>query len=250
MNNIKDRVLKQIEEGKIERIPRWQFIVKNDLLWLVLVLLLLSSGLAYAVLHYLIEANDWQLYQSIDNNLVLFALRTFPYVWAVVMGATMVLLIYVFRKTKKGYKYSLYIPVGVAAVIIVAAGVGMTQAHIGERIDTTLSERAPFYNKLLEHRQAPWISPEKGVLAGVVTEVTENGFTLRDIRRNEWEVRTPEIEDIQMGARVKVLGEQVDDSHFSATQVDEFNFRKLRNKIRGGKRLPFERNIPRLRITQ
>jgi uncharacterized membrane protein YidH (DUF202 family) len=220
--NIAEQVLDTIKNKHLKPKPKWEFAVKNYLLWIITAISLLIGGFAFAVIIYMMTNNDWHLYRQASSSFLGFFFITLPYLWIIFLIIFAVFAHYNLRHTKKGYKLKL--PVVLSSVIVMSILLGLLFYNIGlaETIDNTFSSKVPYYKTLMKHRVDLWNQPDKGILIGTIYEVhSESGFALKDIKGNIWQVSyaTKDQMPLVPNIPIKLLGEKTGEMTFKANII-------------------------------
>ena len=222
---ISKKILNTIKEKKILPKPRWEFVLKNYFVWSIGILALIVGSLAFSVIIYMSKYNDWDVYQSIESNLVKFILMTLPYFWLICLILFIIVAFYNFKHTKKGYRFNLTTIIIAIISISLLSGVLLYNFGLGHAIDKLSTERLPFYEKLMNNRRAIWQNPNKGFLICEVIEVVDDkNIITEDPTGNIWNIiikdTLPNFSNIiQKGDKVKIIGEKQNDNLFYAKMI-------------------------------
>jgi len=218
---ISQKVLKIIKEKNIKPKPRWQFLLKNYLVWFLAALALIIGSFAFAVIIYMFLNNDWDVYQKINHSLFKFMLITLPYAWLLFLGMFVFIAYYNVKHTKKGYRFSLTKLIIGSVVISMLLGLLFYGFGLGRAIDEKLMERMLFYRRVFNPRMMIWDKPEQGRLMGEVLEVIDPyHFKIIDFNRKSWNVIRELVDpELELQMRVRLLGRMIDEQNFKAFQV-------------------------------
>jgi len=230
MSDLIKKTLAAIKQQDITPTPRWQFLLKDYLVWTGAGITLALGSLAVPVIIHMLVANDWDVYVYLNGSLGQFILLTLPYFWMIFLLLFIALAYYNIRHTKGGYRYGmLYISIGSIAVSFVL-GAALYGAGLGQVIDETLAQNVPFYEEWARPRHWLWLQNKHGLLAGTIVEIRDDThFNLMDFRNKNWEVsyRMPVMHQplpfMQNGIRIRAIGRRVDDTHFDARLLAPFN---------------------------
>jgi len=248
---ISSKILQLIKEKQISPKPKWFFILKNSLIWLLSTLSLIIGALSFAIILHLVINNDWDVYKNINDSLIGFILLTLPYFWFIFLIIFIFLGYYNFKLTQKGYKFPFLAVLFINILISIIFGTFLYNMGIGQTIDQTLAKKAPLYNKYINKREHIWCQPEQGRLAGIIIEIKdENIFLLHDITKKEWQViyNQPVMFQMHPGIKIRIIGQQVEPATFNAMQILPFkpappsNFQELMHQKKINYYI-FERNI-------
>ena len=245
IKDLGQEVLKTIKEKGVKPKPRWEFLVRDYSLWVVTLLTMVIGGFAFSVVIYMIKNNDWDIYKYMDGDLLGFVFGTLPYFWIVFLILFILVGHYNFKHTKKGYKYRL--PLVVLGIIIFNIFLGgfLYNIGIGQAIDGILSERMPWYGRFMNMRQGRWMQIDKGMVAGLIFEVTDDKhFKIKDFRGGEWNVDATEVRimgelKVEVGSMVRIIGQKISEGMFKAEVIAGGRMPGRHPMMRGG--LPFPR---------
>lgn len=221
-NSLSQRVLEKIKEKKIMPKPRWEFLLKDYVIWGLGILCLLVGSLAMAVMIYMIQNNNWDLYKYVSDSLLGFVFATLPYFWIVILALFILAADYNLKHVKGGYRYRL--PAVVVASIIICGFLGTLFYNfgLGRIIDNAFTTNLPVYERLSRHRRDVWHKPPKGVLAGmIIGQSGSDEYEFRDLEDRSWRVDTREIPVqlkpmLQVGLPIILIGEKVGSGRFKA----------------------------------
>jgi len=227
MKNISRDTFKTIKEKKIIPKPKWRFLLEEYFIWGTGAISLIIGSLAAAVVIYMLDNNDWDLYQNISNNLLSFIFTTLPYFWIVILILFALVVYYNFKHTKGGYKYKLSTVAIVSVLISLILGFLFYNIGLAKIIDDAFTD-IPIYERIMHYRQSMWMQTDKGLLGGVVVSITDkNNFVIKDLDNKIWYVNTDdtivkERLEIKQGIRIKIIGERIDENNFKAFRIRPF----------------------------
>jgi len=226
--NLVKKVLDKIKSGGIKPKPKWQFLLKDWLIWLFFVLTIVFGGLAFSATIFLVRINDWDLYGRLP---IPFFLKTLPFFWIIIVLIFIGLAYYNFKHTQSGYRYRFWVIVSAAVFLSFFAGTIFHFLRLGELVEYRFQRAMPFYHNIImrpsfEHQMDAWSNPERGFLAGQVVSVyAPDNFELEDFGGQVWTVfnregikRRFEFE-LSQGVWLKALGEEIDESNFQAVEI-------------------------------
>lgn len=246
MENLKDKILDKIKAGEAKQTPKWQFQLKEFLVWFGVGILIAIAALSFSAIIFNFQNADWALRASLGITRSRFFFIHFPYFWIIILTALAILAYCVFRHTKKGYRYALPVVIFTVAILITSIGLA---SHLSFRTGHFMEKEAmigfPYYNVITRPRQKIWFNPEKGFLTGSIVSPYVNGkFNLSDINKNVWLISCDKcvihtLVEMEEDEKVKIIGEKIDNVNFNAFEVSplfgppEFNkieFKKIMNK--------------------
>jgi hypothetical protein len=223
-NTTPEKIMEEIKKQGIEPRPRWQFLLKRWVLWLLAIFSTVVGGIAIAIIIFTFIDHDASVRVYLKESTVDDILLTIPYFWlgalAVLTGVTK----YAVRHTKFGYRYATIRIIGVVLVGSMLLGIVLNAVDLGERVQDFLVETVPAYDALTYTSKDSWSQPEKGLLGGTITGVSSEYIDLMDFHKKTWQIDTSELQDkndttIKQGMVVKIIGTKKDNSTFRAGQI-------------------------------
>lgn len=225
-NNFSQQLITKIKDAKIAPKPKWQFLLRNYLIWVFGLLALLIGAAAMAMIIFLLKFNDWEIYDHLSHSLPEFILLTLPYFWLVFLGLFIFIVYYNFKHTRTGYRYSIWLILLSAIIVSAILGVILFGLGVGEKIDNILGGHLPFYEQVLNRPVHNWFRPDRGRLAGVVKSFVNQGpnFILIDHERIDWQVDAEAAQiypggQIIVGQPLRILGQVINDHQFKAERI-------------------------------
>lgn len=223
--NFSSNIINKIQSDHLVPKPSWEFKVKSYLLWTLLVIVTLFGSLAVATIIFMITDYDWDVFEYLDRGLIEHIFIAIPYLWLLILIFFIVLARYVFRETKRGYKFEIYKIISVSLLGSILIGGCFYALGIDSEIHEFFAYRVPFYEKLVQTKNDIWIYPDQGLLSGIVLVNNKDAsFVLRDFRGNEWLIQRNDDTEYQGNIRVgpgeelKLIGKKTSDGVFS-TQI-------------------------------
>lgn len=227
MNELSNTILEKIKHDQVRPIPRWEFLLKDWVIWAGFAVSVIVGSVAYCVALFMLTTQDWDIYRYVGSNPFVDALSGLPYVWLVLLILFAALAYYQIRHTQSGYRYRV---IGVILVSIGASIIFGTILHLsgfGDYIDNAMARNLSVYRHLTPDRQAVWTQPEKGLLAGKITDISnsQSGLvTIKDFHGHSWLIQyheaviDPRVK-VRIGEYIKMVGEQLDATHFMASEI-------------------------------
>jgi len=219
-NGLSQKVLQKIKDKKITPKPRWEFLLKDYVIWGLGILCLLVGSLAMAVIIYMIQSNNWDLYEYVSDSLAGFIFATLPYFWIALLALFILAADYNLKHVKGGYRYRL--PAVVVASIVICGFLGTIffNFSLGQTIDNAFTTNLPAYERLSRYRRDIWHKPPKGVLAGMMTSQLDiDEYEFRDLQNQMWRVDTREMplefkSMLKAGQPMILIGKNIGDGKF------------------------------------
>jgi hypothetical protein len=229
MAEIKDKVLEKIKENKIEPKPRWQILLKNDVIWSVFGFAVLIGAISFCVILDTISDNDWDIYRYATDSPLQRIILSLPFFWFGFLLIFWILAFYYYKQTKSGYRFSSLRILGLSIIASIFLGATFNFFFgLGEKVEVTLAERIPFYDIVNSHcnNKEVWMQPEKGLLAGSIVSITvPESFYLEDFNGASW--RVDEGKNIFIKTKspltdneeIKIIGEEESAGVFRALEI-------------------------------
>lgn len=223
--NFGEEILHKIKDENIQPKPKWQFLLKNYVVWGMGVFSLFFGSISMSLIFFMLRYNNWEVYGRADSDFWEVIFLAVPLFWIACLTLFTVVVWYNVKHTKTGYRYS---PVLIIAVVIVASvifGGIFFAVGVDEKIDDVLGRRAPFYNQIINPHIDFWFSPAKGRLTGLIVAQTNiDQYTLVDQGKNEWQVLTQNTKknseaELKIGRPARLLGLVQSDHIFVAKEV-------------------------------
>jgi len=226
MSEITNEVLEKIKQDKIQPRPRWEFLMKDYVVWSLFAIFVVLGGLAVSVIIFMLTSHDWDIYRYLDKSFIEYFLLSVPYFWIILIFGILAIAWLDFRNTKKGYKYD-FAKIGLINIVAsILLGVVFYYSGVGLKIEQVFSDNLPFYQAIHPMRKADvWENPDKGLLIGEITDIIDDQtFNLRDLNNENWIVSC--IKCLwrgglkkEQGMVVKVLGEKTSEDTFQVFDV-------------------------------
>ncbi len=225
-------ILEEIEKRSARPIPRWHFLLKRFGFWLLAAFSVITGSIAMATAIYVFVDQDFIVdhdYISvffIQEPLIANIVLSIPYLWLAALVLFMLVAIFGFRHTKKGYRSSTIKVIAGSLLASALLGAAFNTVDIGGYIHRYLIENLHGYNRLVYANENRWTQSEKGRLGGKVIRVDRerqilvlkdfaNRIWLVDISRSEIYSGTP----IAPGKTLKITGVKTARRSFQAISI-------------------------------
>lgn len=220
--NFVEGVLHKIKEEKITPKPKWQFLLKNSLIWTLGIIALILGAISTSLVFYMMTGEDVALGHN-GANLLEALIFVVPFFWLICLMIFALAVFYYIKHTKKGYKYSARTIILAIVIISVVFGGALSALGVDRVIDDVLGERAPMYDRVINPRMDYWSNPDSGRLTGmVVSEEKPVTYYLVDRNGEAWVTQVEEEDDgekIKVGHPVRLVGEKVGNHSFLIKEV-------------------------------
>lgn len=217
MNDTGQKILEKIKEEHIKLKPKWEFLLKNYVIWALFVVAIIIGSLAFGVMIFMVFHTDWQ-YSTGQIGLVRNLLISLPYFWFLILIIFLAIAFYNLKHTKKGYKYNPLLIVSSSILISIIIGSVVYALGGGEKLEDIFYRRVPFYQQIMKFRGRMLLNPERGVIPGVIVEVSQNNIKIRDFRGNIWSITTS-TDQFTVGQRIILFGKKISGEKFESNII-------------------------------
>ncbi|MEZ4104364.1 MAG: hypothetical protein R3B60_03700 [Candidatus Paceibacterota bacterium] len=212
--DLKTSVLERLKENDLNPRPKAFFLVKEIIFWFFWFLSTGVGAIAVAITLFVIGYRQYALYEATHDNFLTFMVEVLPFLWFFLLFLMIILATYNIRHTKRGYRYSLLVVVGLSVGVSFVGGVLLQTSGIGFSADRWLGHYISLYNSQEKIELRLWQSPVAGRIIGQVYEMNnDNSEALFvDIYNTRWGLVTTELDDddikrLGTGQNVKVVGQ-------------------------------------------
>ena len=218
------KLINKIVSEDIKPSPRWHFVFKNYILWIVFILFMFFGGIAFSIILYGMAESDFGLFLSLSYSKVQFLIASLPILWIIFLIIFLVVSIIGIRHTRTGYRYTLLKILSINIVISILLGVTFFYSGGAERMEQVFAENIPAYRGIEENKALRWSDPENGFLAGVIVEDNEDTILIEDLNGKKWEISTEEViisqrVSLKIGEKIKIIGEILEGNIFIAREI-------------------------------
>ncbi len=217
------KMLSKIKSRKIEPIPKWKFLLKNNFLWGLFLFSILFGSFAFSVVLFSIQNTEFDLISHISESKIQFFIKLLPIAWILFLGIFLFSAYKLFENTKKGYKFSSLFITGGSFILSLIFGSFLFFAGGGEKLEHLFAEKIPLYESLEEKKISLWSMPHKGFLSGIIIQNNKK-IILQDWSHKNWKIDKnkalirPKVK-ILMGEKIKIIGKISDNNIFIAEEI-------------------------------
>ncbi|MFA6098355.1 MAG: hypothetical protein WCV50_01050 [Patescibacteria group bacterium] len=233
MSELSKKILETINQEGLKPKPRWQFLMRQYVIWLAAVFSAIIGSVAFSVIIFALVNDDWEILNELGRTPLQHTLNTLPYIWIIIMGLFILLAYYNGRHTKSSYRYRAYWFVGGSMIVSIVFGGVFYVIGLGPGVHYFIRDNLPFYQVLMHERGEVWVHPENGLLGGQITSMLSGVgmFELQDFYGEKWVVRPglhymppPPPLIIEVGEQVRIVGdmEQGSKNIFDAEKIYPF----------------------------
>lgn len=220
-HDLASRISAAITEREISPRPRWEFVARNALIFGLLAISIILGSLTVATSEFLFKDRDWDLYRQLGQRNTLATLQSLPFLWLAALGLLVWASYTLLSSTRRGYRFAPFTILGASVLASLALGSALFAGGVGDATHEYFRSNLPVYDRLVVSRDRFWMNPREGLLAGFVIRATSSqDFLLQDPSGGFWRVTvTGDAEGVFEGARVRLVGSQVQPGDFTADYV-------------------------------
>jgi hypothetical protein len=228
--SVRQKVLASIEKENIKPKPKWHFFVHEWFIWFVAFLFLVLGSVATALTIYILNASRFTI-RHIQFSKLNVIFEFVPFLWILLLIVGVAYTVYAIHKTNNGYKWHFSWLVGLSFVLSLFFGTFIYVSGFGEKMDSYLLSEMPYYGNLTNYHPRHWMSPENGIVAGIVVDIEDDTVFIRRFDGKDFNILiTQETEinttnNLQEGMRIRVIGTSSDESFFVAENIMDFQGR-------------------------
>jgi heme/copper-type cytochrome/quinol oxidase subunit 2 len=227
-----DKIIDEIEKRNVVPIPRWHFILKRAVFWVLALISVVTGAISMATAIYVFFDNDYivdragieKLFEQ--RPLVEVIVQSIPYVWLLALALFIIVAYYGFRHTRKGYRYPMVRVIGGSLLLSVLLCGILDAFDIGKQVHRYLIDNIRGYGSLVYTNDVLWAQQEKGLLGGKVVRSSPRGsvVVIRDYRHHYWTVdissaRAHPGTTIAVGKYLKITGLKTGPATFKAVTI-------------------------------
>ena len=223
MTNVTNEVLNKIKQQEIKPTPKYQFLLKRCVLWTLASVSVIVGALSIAVVFFNLFNQEWDVYDHVTDSLPIFFVLVLPYFWLVLSGIFLVVAYYNFHHTKFGYRWRFSVLVTGYLVLTLVLGGVFYRLGAGEHLENFFARNFKVYNQINYGRQI-WASPQDGLIAGVIIDLTDGTMILKDLNNREWQIDISSTtisnkQIISVGQEIKVMGKMTGPDSCAAEEI-------------------------------
>lgn len=195
-------IFERIDTEAITPTPRFVFLLKDSIFWGAWVLSCVIGMGAVAASLFVVQNAGFRFYAATHENLRTFLVETAPMVWLASLLAFTGIAYYNFRHTRHGYRYPLLAIIAFSVLASIGGGAVLHTLGISQTLEETIGGHLPFHRPLSVMQQEWWVRPERGLLAGEITEIGTGSprFRLQAFDGSVWEIQADDLRGPDFGA--------------------------------------------------
>ena len=226
MKNITDSVLEQIKKENIKPIPKWQFLLKDSVIWTTFVLSLMIGSIGTSISIFLAVNSDVLNTSFNDLSFVQGIVFAVPFFWIILSVFFIFLAYYNIKHTEGGFRWNVLVILVINILLSLLMGLILYFTGVSAKLNQIFIDNIPYYSQFADVRDQVWMRPESGYLAGEIISIgqTDNTLILIDLNGKEWNIDLANADirhsiQLEAGIKIKLSGKKIGDSFFSATEV-------------------------------
>jgi hypothetical protein len=221
MNN--DQIIQKIKTENLKPISKYIFLLRRTSIWFLLALSTIFGAYAFAFFFLKTLYIDFENWNYTANSYNTFLMENIPIIWILLFIVSLILMFYLFKRTNRGYKYSIIFIGSVSLGVSFLLGIILSKTFYGN----ILIER--FENE----RAMDWTNPKSGRLSGEVLFIDNDYILIRDIQDDVWNVDTSYLLDNSVNVlenyqMISIIGRYDYENNFIACQIMPFVMNKER----------------------
>ncbi len=261
-----DLILDEIEKRKVVPIPRWHFLLRRSVFWVLAVFSVITGSISMATAIYVFVDHDFVVDHANINRfldqqpLIEDIIVSIPYLWLVAMVLFVLVAYYGLRHTRKGYRYpTLRLIAGSMLLSLLLSGL-LNLFDVGLIIHRYLIENVRAYGRLVYTNEQRWSQVKKGWLGGKVIreDKVQRQLIVMDYRKRLWtvDIGTTTVKPGTLmlpGKYIKITGTKTGSQSFQATSIQGWE-KKYPNHAKAvdkdGKPVPVPKGVKDSLITR
>lgn len=235
------KIIETIKEKHIQPESSFKLHWKSYAFWTIWILMLIFGALFVSLIIFNFMDIRPSFFLSLKIGRIMHWLFfTAPIFWILLSLGALIFGMLAFRKTKRGYRYSLLFVTSLTVLIASILGMIFHFSRVNDRMrEGFFSESSREFRRMAFPIEGRWQEPETGFLAGEIEELNEDNFHLKTSQGERWtvfystDVRGTEKEFFCNNSQIGVVGEKRGEYEFEAEAIGpfprrEFEFEKRR----------------------
>lgn len=238
--DLSKNIIDKIKKDHIVPYAKWKVNWKSYLFWTLLTFLILLSAIFLSLAYLSIIDFDFDLMRQMKLGRYFGLLMvSAPYLWASMLALTLFLGFQVFRKTEKGYRYSVLFMAGIIFLAVSALGVAAHMGHVNKKFGEAFANGPRSLRGLAPLGEQKFFRPEEGIIAGEIVEKNSSSLVIETLGNGEWEIsydentRIGKPQHLEVGQAVIIVGEKTGEQKFKAFGVKPLRGPRGMGKVKG-----------------
>jgi hypothetical protein len=233
MKNQSEKIIEKIKKDHIVMESYFRLNWKNYLFWIVLLGTLSIGALFFSFIIINLLDIRLEIFRYLGVGRIFRSLiSTAPYLWLGLFVLALISGYLAFRKTRRGYRYSILAITSIGVIVVSMAGVIF---HL-TGISATLGRGMPDQGRMTFPIQERWSHPKDKLLGGEIIELHPNDFMLVNFRDEIWEVKYSKetelvkLRQLEVGMQVGIIGEIIGENKFNSELIQALPCKIFPNK--------------------
>jgi len=214
----------KIMSGEVRQVPRWHFIVKNIILWIVGFLCIVAGALTVSLIIFTFANGAFSLRGVAYHNFIQHIMIVLPILWIIITIIFVALFDFFVRCTRRGYRYSLWVVIGANILLSIVLGTVFYFLGISHVVDDMLGGHFRSYHSVERRQSQLFNKPDEGMVIGRTISCQDDHFTLVTSDGEKWHIMSKNIPEFKQkiitdGRRFVVIGKKIDDNIFVACDI-------------------------------
>lgn len=223
------KTLKLISQKNLKPETKWKYWLEKYLVWAMFFFLILGITACFAVVHFLANQLDWDLYSYEKIGYLRNALSLAPWIWILTMLLLVSVSLWNLRKTESGYRWNRKKLVLIFFLFAIPLGAVAATFGFGTSINDVLKKKIPVYSSLITTKESQWSRPQQGFLAGTIESLEGRRIDLIDLTGENWqlnlekEIKIRPSVNLSEGEMIKTIGNVSGKNNFNVKEIRPWN---------------------------
>jgi hypothetical protein len=217
-------LIEKIKEKQLKPLPRWLYLFKDTMLWILYILSTIFGSLAFSVILFVIQQVDFNIIGHMSHSWFELLLGLVPFLWIISLVICLLISVVSLKNSKKGYKLSALSLVGLATALSILIGTFFFISGGGKWLEDAFATNVSQYESMQERKMKVWSMPEDGSLSGTILSAGDETFELEDFKGKSWMIDYKDADIVPAvviidGEKIKMTGNMTSDATFKADKI-------------------------------
>jgi len=219
-----DSIMHRIKSENIMPVPRWHFIIKNMLFWLVFITAVMIGSVTVSMMILHFNMMDIQALKHLRIRRFIHWMQIAPVLWGVSFFGLFFAATVGLHHTNKGYKIPQTTILLLNFLLTIIGGMALYSIQLADKIEARIG--------VIERQRTDfWNHANEGRLAGIIVDIRAGDETilLRTKQKNEWLVDISDLrhkpEVLYKRNRVQIYGNIISEGVFKAENIQTWRHR-------------------------
>jgi hypothetical protein len=219
-----EKLIATIKEQDIRQVPKWRFLVKNGLAWVVFLIAVLLGAGAFSVILFAIQQTDFNVVNHLAHSRLELFLGLLPFVWLSFLIVFLLVAFHSVQYSKKGYKFTVAKRFGFSAGLSILLGTLFFIGGGAHQLEHAFAVNVELYESIQQKKMKLWSMPEDGYLSGKIEAVNDDYLQLKDFNGTTWQVSYDSafiapVVQLEPGETIKMIGKMTSENGFKAQEI-------------------------------